>query len=74
MCGNYKDCREVNEKALELKADDAYAMKGYAIAIFKLGDKTEGVKYLRQAADLTGWKDQDILEDLRAMEQTLVGV
>ncbi len=69
MCGNYEECQRVNEKALEIDPDNAYALKGYAIAIYKMGNKAEGLKQIRRAADLTGWKDMDIINDLRTMEQ-----
>lgn len=68
MCGNYKSCKEDNAKVLEGNPNDAYALKGYGIAVHRLGNKEEGLRYLRRAVELTGYTDRDMLEDLRIME------
>lgn len=69
MCGNYDACKELNEKALQIEEGNVYAMRGYGIAVYKLGNKKEGVQILRKAAELTGWQDQDLINDLHIMEQ-----
>lgn len=68
MCGNYNACEEDNKKALNQNPNDAYAMRGYAIALHKLGRNGEAIGYLRKAVELTGGRDYDLLEDLRIIE------
>ncbi|MBO4291532.1 MAG: radical SAM protein [Lachnospiraceae bacterium] len=67
MCGNYESCLEANEKALELNSADTYAMGGRALAIFRLGQKEEGIRIMREAVALSGGRDQNLLQDLRYM-------
>ena len=71
MCSNYELCKESNAKVLEIDGDNAYAMRGYGIAIYKLGEKSEGVEFLRKAVEITGWKDLDLINDLYILEQSL---
>lgn len=67
MCGNYDLCLEVNKKVLEQNGTDTYAMGGYALALFKLGHRDEGIKQMRRAVELTGGMDQNLLQDLNYM-------
>lgn len=70
MCGNYLACREDNQKAMELNAEDAYACGGYAMALHRLGNKEEGIRYIKKAVELSGYKDPDLLKDYQAMLQS----
>ena len=70
MCGNYLACREDNQKAMELNAEDAYACGGYAMALHRLGNKAEGIRYIKKAVELSGYKDPDLLKDYQAMLQS----
>lgn len=69
MCGNYQNCKEDNEKAIKLNPEDAYVWGGYAIAVHRLGHKEEGIEYMKKAVMLSGYKNPDLLEDLRVMVQ-----
>lgn len=71
MCGNYNLCKETNEKALEINSEDAYALKGLGIALYKLSNVEEGIKHLKRAADLTNYEDEDILNDLRVVAKSM---
>lgn len=67
MCGNYEICRRDNSRALELAPEDAYALSGYAIASCRLGEKEEGLKCMKKAVAMTGYRDRDLIADLKAM-------
>ncbi|MBD5546188.1 MAG: radical SAM protein [Lachnospiraceae bacterium] len=67
MCGNYEPCLEANEKVLKENEQDSYALGGYAMALFRMGEKEEGMKKMRQAVELTGGRDQNLVQDLRFM-------
>lgn len=71
MCGNYSLCLNDNEEALRIDPVNAYALKGKGIALHKLGRGKEGLEYLKQAAELTGYEDEDILNDLRAVTKMI---
>ncbi|MCM1261880.1 MAG: radical SAM protein [Butyrivibrio sp.] len=66
MCGNYECCRADNEKALELNEGNADALSGYAIALYKLGDKQGGIDKMKKAVALSGGR-RDLREDLAGM-------
>ncbi len=68
MCGNYQRCLDANEKVLQQNGQDSYALGGYALALFQMGHKEEGLKKMQQAVDLTGGKDPDLLQDLHALQ------
>lgn len=70
MCGNYENCRRDNEAALKLDEEDAYALRGFAIAVYRMGNRAEGLEKMRKAVALTSCKDMDLMEDLRAMENS----
>lgn len=67
MCGNYALCLEANEKVLKTDEKDSYALGGYALALYRMGQKKEGLKRMRQAVELTGGKDQNLIQDLKFM-------
>lgn len=67
MCGNYEACLEANAKVLARNAEDSYALGGYAMALYHLGRKEEGIEKIKQAVELTGGTDQNLLQDLRYM-------
>ena len=64
MCGNYSLCESANRKILELEPGDVYAMKGLGLALHMSGDKEQGLSYVEQAAKMTGYADEDIMNDL----------
>lgn len=67
QCGNYVACKEDNEKVLAKCPEDSYAMGGYALALHKLGNKEEGLKCMKQAVNLSGYRDKNLLSDLHYM-------
>ncbi len=67
MCGNYERCLDANEKALQQNGEDSYALGGYALALYQMGRKEEGLKKMQQAVNLTGGKDPDLIQDLHYM-------
>lgn len=67
MCGNYELCLKDNEKALEQNERDSYALGGYAMALYRLGQKTEGIERMKRAVELSGGRDQNLVQDLRFM-------
>ncbi len=69
MCGNYQLCLDANEKALQQNAEDSYALDGYALALYQMGRKKEGLEKMQEAIELTGGKDPDLLQDLHYMLQ-----
>ena len=66
MCGNYEICKEDNAKALELNEENADALSGYAIALFKLGNVQDGIKNMKKAVALSGGR-KDMQSDLARM-------
>ena len=67
MCGNYESCLEANDKALEMDSKNTYAMGGRALALFRLGQKDEGIRIMLEAVALTGGRDMNLIQDLRYM-------
>ena len=67
MCGNYESCLEANNKALEMDGNNTYAMGGQALALFRLGQKDEGIRIMRKAVEMTGGRDMNLIQDLRYM-------
>lgn len=67
MCGNYELCLKDNEKALEKNEQDTYALGGYAMALYHLGKKAEGIESMKRAVELSEGKDQNLLQDLQVM-------
>lgn len=68
MCGNYEASVKANQKVLKQNEKDTYAMGGYAMGLYRLGKKEEGIQIMHQAVALSEGKDQDLLQDLQAME------
>ena len=64
MCGNYARCEDANRKVLVLYPDDTYALKGLGLALHKMGDSVQGLKYIEEAAKLSNYTDADIMHDL----------
>jgi len=71
MCGNYSLCEAANRKALELYPNDTYAMKGLGLALHKMGDSVQGLKYLEEAAAITNYANADIMHDLNFVRQEM---
>lgn len=68
MCGNYEICKGDNEKAMEINPQDAYAIRGHAIALHRLGFLSESLKEMETALKLTGYADAELLEDWRVLK------
>lgn len=66
MCGNYEECKEYNQKAMALNPENADAIGGYAMALFKLGSRDKARKQMERAAKLSN-RREEMLEDLRLM-------
>jgi radical SAM protein with 4Fe4S-binding SPASM domain len=69
MCGNYALSAEANKAVLDLSPDNAYAMKGYGLALHKRGDSEMGIQFVEKAAKLTAYQDFDILNDLNIIKK-----
>ena len=67
MCGNYELCLDANEKALAKDSRNSYALGGYAMALYQMGRKEEGLEKMRQAVQMTGGMDPNLQQDLRYM-------
>lgn len=71
MCGNYDECVKMNEAVLSREPDDVYATKGLGLAMYRMGKKDEGVRLVEKAAAMTGFKDEDILNDLNVLRKDM---
>lgn len=71
MCGNYSLCEEANLKALEINPGNTYAMKGLGLSLHKQGHSEQGLRYLEEAAKLTNYSDNDILNDLNVVKNEM---
>jgi radical SAM protein with 4Fe4S-binding SPASM domain len=69
MCGNYEACRDANKAAIAVSPSDPLALRGYAVALHKLGDSAEGIRILREAIHLDSGRNSDLLYDLAVMEK-----
>jgi radical SAM protein with 4Fe4S-binding SPASM domain len=61
---NLHQAEHSNRKALEMNPEDVYSLKGLGITLYKKGEKTEGIDYLKQAVSLTDSKFMDPYFDL----------
>ena len=50
-----------------MDSNNTYAMGGRALALFRLGQKDEGIRIMREAVALTGGRDMNLIQDLRYM-------
>lgn len=70
MCGNYEQSEKDNRAAISLSADNAYAWRGLALAVYKR--KTEPLKnvvdMLDKANKLSNYKDLDLIHDLNLIK------
>lgn len=71
MCGNYETCRDDNAKAMSLDPANADALGGYAIALFRLGSRREGLENMRKAASMPGGNHNERLKDVYSMEMQM---
>lgn len=69
QCGNYKLCQESNQRAMKLDSGSAYAVSGYAHALYKQGKRSEAIKFMKQAAAMPGGGQREYMEDLKRMEE-----
>lgn len=56
---NIQQAERSNRKALEVKPNDVYSLKGLGITLYKKGNKTEGIDFLKQAVSMT---DNDFMD------------
>jgi len=61
---NHLQAELSNRKALEISPNDVYSLKGLGITLYKKGDKTEGIGYLKKAVSLTDSLFMDPYYDL----------
>lgn len=72
MCGNYEASEAANQKALELVPEDAYALKGLALALHRQNKSSEQVLILlEQAVALDQGKDPDLFHDIEIVKREL---
>lgn len=50
---NIKQAEQSNRKALEVKPEDVYSLKGLGLTLYKKGDTEQGIHYLKQAVSKT---------------------
>ena len=62
--GNYQVALEANEKVLQIKPHEVYALKGKGLCLARMGSVEEGIKYLIQATSLTDETFMDPYLDL----------
>lgn len=68
QCGNYNLSEKANKKALDIMPDDPYSLKGLGLSLHRQGESQSGLEYIRKAAEITNFKDSDIMSDLRIVE------
>ena len=61
---NIQQAEHSNRKALEVNPEDVYSMKGLGITLYKKGDITKGINYLKQAISKTDSTFMDPYYDL----------
>lgn len=72
MCGNYSDCELANRRAMELLPEDAYPVKGLALALYRQGDREDNVlSLLDRALALSSPSDVDLLHDIDIIKRDL---
>jgi tetratricopeptide (TPR) repeat protein len=62
--GDWERCRSLNQKVLETRPDNAYALKGLGLAFAALGDIDGGVATLRKSLRHCGPEFMDPYHDL----------
>lgn len=72
MCGNYIDSELANRKAMELLPEDAYPVKGLALALYKQGGQEDTVlSLLDRALTLGTPSDTDLQYDIDIIKRNL---
>lgn len=71
MCGNYKEAQKSNEEALKLNENDAYALKGLALSVYKQNKLPyeEVMALMERANQLSNGADMDIIHDMNVLKQ-----
>lgn len=62
--GNYDAALQANDRVLQRKPNDVYALKGKGLCLFRLGKPEEGIKLLQKAVSLTDESFMDPYYDL----------
>ena len=72
MCGNYTDSELANRRAMELLPEDAYPVKGLALALHKQGGQEDTVlSLLDRALTLSTPSDTDLQHDIDIIKRDL---
>lgn len=72
MCGNYTDSELANRRAMELLPEDAYPVKGLALALHKQGGQENTVlSLLDRALTLSTPSDTDLQHDIDIIKRDL---
>lgn len=72
MCGNYSDSELANRRAMELSPQDAYPVKGLALALYKQGGQEDTVLLLlNRALALSSPSDEDLQHDVDIIKRDL---
>lgn len=71
QCGNYDSSENANKKALGIIPEDPYSLKGLGLSLHMQGDSKNGLTYLQKAAEITNFKDEDIMNDLHIVETSI---
>lgn len=72
MCGNYTDSELANRRAMELLPEDAYPVKGLALALHKqCGQEDTVLSLLDQALTLSAPSDTDLQHDIAIIKRDL---
>ena len=73
MCGNYAESEKTNREILEKQPQDAYAMKGLALALYRQDKDTEKVLLLLNKANkLSDYSDEDLIHDIKIIQSDLI--
>ena len=62
--GNFDASKEANEKILQIDPNNAYAQKGYGLALHRLGRSQEGIDSLKRSISLSSLDNMDAYFDL----------
>lgn len=62
--GNFRQAQEANEKVLQIKPKDSYAMKGLGLSLYRQGNLEEGIGLLQKVAAGSDAVSVDAAHDL----------
>jgi len=65
MAGDYQKSKQVNQRALEINPENAYALKGLGLSEYRLGENVDkALEHLGRAVALDNTEDLDTYHDL----------